>query len=1179
MFLKFSYLLFKFLLFSLVTIFLLLVAVYFGLQSSLVEKKVIPYLQPLIKEKSGFDVQMERFHFDLFGHLSLDNLLVKKFDTDNNQTIKIGIKRLNLRYDFWKLFNKNILIKELSLDGVTLYAHLPLQKASKQKPQNDGNSTYSKKQLVELIGKPPVIFALHSFHIKPINIDLHLYNKEQKIDYKGKVTCNGVVKWNNSGLDGMLGLNMHNSTIAFIKNATDKTKLLIHPMIDTQIKWQLKKDKETLLLELKPTQVTLTSGKTTLSYFKQDKKIAVALDAWKFQLNLKGESRPFQPLGTHLQWRLQQDLHASNTYFEQNSTSIHINPLELHCNLQGSMNKIRNIQNQFIFNLQPVQVNLTQANSSLQVTPDYHLHLDTQLALEHDKNSTTLNLRESQVRFTQDLNFKDLEIYQDKNRLSIAQEKWQLKEKFVKNQFIVESNLSIKELNTTYALQTFSVNNQLSLVLDPKLRDTKFTTMLTLDKLQPLLNLSLTIDNAPKNLQLHPFIVFNIPQSLDSYFREAKPLRKLGDINVSLNANVQITHNKENALDVNWSQYYKKMPFISNVNLTLKQLHAPTEGSLRINGVLKTKLFLSRNKLAEYQSDISLKSRGLLYPPLQKPLPLTLRIQTSSNKSFHNIHSKANIAINNQPFIKYNLHIIDKPQNFSLKSLWNIHTDTQWKSYLSQLQALEKIGTMHLQSQFDLNLIHPFKSVTLVKSSTLNGVQARVALNGSLKQEHYNKSAQIVMPKPLEFQHTLQWQEENASLNASYNIEDMKLINKIHLQKLLLGVRASVHDGKKPHAIIANIESNGSKVTLLSDKNSSTEMASLLLPLSLFVDAKLNKDANTLDLKKLQLSLGNGWLKQNLSGFSSLDGKNSDITGNTLLQPRSQLFKAPLPPLSGSGKLTIPWHIRVSKSQYLALKSEMIFDDLSLQSKQASLSNINGRFHINEELLLGKDKNVSFEYLLKTDPFQRVDFNQIEPYLYKQERFSIETVKVGNTSIGPMQVMMPIDQNLIQLKQFNLKLFGGYIVGKLYLNTAPKNWSFGLLMRLTQVDLRKALKKNSNHFKASPVSARVALEFDFSKRLLQGRIDITDISKSQLLQLLELLDPGHKDTQINQVREALRYAHPESVVMTMDGGLLDLNVSLSLTHNPIIIRGLPLSPLIEKYAGNILNQMNQLPLK
>ncbi|MEA3228871.1 MAG: hypothetical protein U9P38_07355, partial [Campylobacterota bacterium] len=602
----------------------------------------------------------------------------------------------------------------------------------------------------------------------------------------------------------------------------------------------------------------------------------------------------------------------------------------------------------------------------------------------------------------------------------------------------------------------------------------------------------------------------------------AKLLNKIGDINVDLNAKVQITHNNDDALDVNWSQH-TQMPFKSDLKLTLKQLRPPTQGSLQIKGALKTQLLLSRSRSAHYKSKVSLQSNGIFYPPLKKPLPLNLWIKSSFNKSLSNIDSKANIAINHQPFIKYNLHLSDKSKYFSLNSWWSIHTDAKWKSFLSQLQPLEKIGNVHLQSQFNLNLMHPFRTIQLFNPSEFKALNAKIKFDGSLKQESNNKHTQILIPKPLRFKHTIKWQEKSASLDATYNIEDINLMEKLHLEKIFLEVLVESNHGIKPNAIIANIESNGSKVTLLSDKKSPMEVASLLLPLSLSLDGALNQDANNLELKKLQFSVGDGWLQQQLSGYASLDGNNSEINGYTIFQLRDQLFQAPLPPLSGSGKLSIPWQMRLSESKWLSLNSEMIFDNLSLHSNELFLSGINGKFRIDEEIVLHKDKNISFEYLLQTDPFQRVDFNQIEPYLNNQEKLSIETLKFGNTTVGPMQAMIPIEQNLIQLQQFNLKLFGGYIVGELYLNTTPKNWSFGLLMRVTQIDLRQALKESGN-FKSSPVSARVALEFDFSKRLLQGQIDITDIDQSQLLQLLELLDPEHKDTQLAQVRDALGYA-------------------------------------------------------
>ncbi len=1182
---RFFFISLKFLLFLFITLLLLLTAIYFGLQSSMVEQKIIPYLQPLIKEKSGFDVQIERFRFDLFGHLYLNNLSLKKVDTDSNTTIALGLKTLHLRYDIWQLIDKRLVIKELSLDGLTLHGHLPLKKSSHQEPKSeDKTSSLSHKELINLIGTPPIEFNLNKLEITPINIDLQLYSQEQNVHYKGKVAFNSSALWSSSELHGMMAFSMNNSTLELLKNAKYKTKLLIHPMIDSKINWQIKKHNETLLLELKPIEFILGSGKTNLSYHQAGKKIELALEEWNFRLNLKGVSELFNPLHTDLQWELQQNFLASNSYAEINDTYIGIDPLNLELNFQGSITTIANalnkvaIQNRSKVDLKPMKVTLKKQDLSLIATPNYYLNLNTKVILESDKNISKLNWQHPQAKFLQDFNIEDLKFKQGKTKLSIEEQKWQLKGEFEKNQISINSNLTLKKLNTPFVLKPLSIiNHQLSFVSDLKFREAQLATTLKLNKLKPILNLSLNVNNKPKNLLLNPSIELNLPQSLNHYVKELEVLNRVGDINLDIKSKVQVAHYKDSALDVNWSQH-TKMPFKSDLNFTLKQLSPPKQGSLKIKGPLKTQLLLSRSRLAHYKSKISLQSDGIFYPPLKNPLALNFWIDNSFNESFSNIHSKANIVLNHKPFMKYNLHLIDKPKSFSLNSWWDIYADTKLKLFLPQLEPLEKIGNIHLQNQLNVNLVHPFKTVKSLNPAELKALSAKIEFDGFLKQYGNNSNAQILIPKPLGFKHTIKWQEKRALLDATYNIEDITVVDKLHLKQISLGISADANHGIKPNAIVATIESNGSKVTLFSDKKPPMELSSLLLPLSLSLDGALNQDANNLELQQLQFSLGDGWLEQELSGSASLDGKNSDIKGQTTFQLRDQLFKAPLPPLSGSGKLSIPWQMRLLESKWLSLKSEMIFDNLSLHSKELFISGINGKFRIDEEISLHKDGNISFEYLLKTDPFQRVDFNRIEPYLNNQENLSIKTLKIGDTTVGPIQAMIPIEQNLIQLQQFNMKLFGGHITGELYLNTTPKAWSFGLLIRVTQVDLRQILK-DSNQFESSPISARVALEFDFSKRLLQGQIDITDISQSQLLQLLELLDPEHKDTQLDQVRDALGYAHPESVIIKMDGGLLNLSVSLSLLSNPITIRGLPLSPLIERFSADTLNQINQLPLK
>lgn len=1167
-----------FLLWFFVALLLLFTVVYFGLQTSIVETKILPYLQPLIKEKSGVDLRMKHFSFDLFGHLTIENLSVKKIDQKNNQTMDVRLQKLNLDYDIWELFNKRIVINELSFNGLELYGILSLDETSQTKPKSQqSSSTISQQQLTNIINHPPIAFDLTSLEIKPIDIDVELSTQEQKVHYQGRVDFNSSAHWNNSGLSGIMALDMNESTFELVKDDTDKIKLFTHPMMDSKINWQVKKSKERLLVELKPTHFLLASGKTDLSHYQKEKKIELALQEWKVQLNLQGVSELFHPLNSVLQWKLEQNILASKASLKSNDTVVTLNPWKFHSSLQGSIDRVQNLNNTLKVDFNSTKFTLKKPNQSLKVIPKYNLNIDTKLTLESDGNRTKIHWKPSKIEAIQHLEMKEFLLHQANNTLAIHQENWRAHGEFKNNQILLHSNLSLKECDTPSILKKFSIDNQFSLDFDPKFQNSHLQTMFSLDDLPPLLNLSLNIDNAPQHLRVTPLIDVNMPQSLNHYFKEAKPLTQIGDINVDVNGTIAITHSQKSALDVNWSQYMK-MPFQSDIQLTLKQLHQPKQGLLQIKEPIKSKILFSKSASAEYNNTISLNSDALLYPPLKKPLPINFFMKNSTNRYFNNISSNAKIALDNHPFIKYNLHLMDKPKKFMLKSLWDIHADPKLQSYLSQLEVLEQLGALHLESQFDLNLTHPYKRIRLLNPSKLQELKTSIEFDGVLQQEHHNKYTKIFIDKPLQFQQSIQWQKESASLNAHYNIQKMNLMNKLNLEELFIGASLHLNDGIKPNALRANIESNGSKITLFSNKKSPIEVSPLLLPLSLSIDGKLNQDTNNLELRRLECSLGDRWLEQHLKGFLSLDGNSSEINGYTIFQPRDHLLSAPLPLLSGSGKMSIPWQIKVSTSKWLSLKSEMIFDNLSLNTKTLSLSSINGKFHINEDMILHKDGNISFEYLLKTNPFQRVDFNKIEPYLNNQEKLSIKTIKLDHTTIGPMQAMIPIQQNLIELQQFNLKLFGGHVVGQVYLNTTPKHWSFGLLVRATHIDLRKALQ-DKKHFTSSPISARIAMEFDFSKRLLEGEINISDIDQSQLLQLLELIDPEHQDAQISQLRDALRYAYPESVTIKMNSGLLNLSVSLSLISNPITIRGVPLSPLIERFSSKILNKVNNLPLQ
>ena len=221
----------------------------------------------------------------------------------------------------------------------------------------------------------------------------------------------------------------------------------------------------------------------------------------------------------------------------------------------------------------------------------------------------------------------------------------------------------------------------------------------------------------------------------------------------------------------------------------------------------------------------------------------------------------------------------------------------------------------------------------------------------------------------------------------------------------------------------------------------------------------------------------------------------------------------------------------------------------------------------------------SFSYLLTPETFQRVDFSRVAPHLARRDGLVIQEFAWRDLTFGPLQATLPLQQNLLRIQSFSLHALDGVWSGEFYLDLNPEGWRLGLLSRVSQVDLRPLLPTTLAGTEAAPINARVAVEFDFTRRLLEGRIDLTEVTRVQFLQLMDLIDPDQRDAQMATLRSALRIAQPEWVTAQMQDGMLELSVSLARLSAPLRVRGLPLSPIIERFAAELVALPQTLPME
>ena len=283
------------------------------------------------------------------------------------------------------------------------------------------------------------------------------------------------------------------------------------------------------------------------------------------------------------------------------------------------------------------------------------------------------------------------------------------------------------------------------------------------------------------------------------------------------------------------------------------------------------------------------------------------------------------------------------------------------------------------------------------------------------------------------------------------------------------------------------------------------------------------------------------------------------------------------------GRMSVPTSIAVFGGRDVSIGGRIIFENASWSKGAGGLSGLSGALPFSEKLRWN-GRRLAFASLISQNPFERVDFERVRPLLEGADPIRIERLSWEERAFGPFVGFFSLRQNMLFAHQFDMDLGAGRVYGEMFFDMLPKQLRFGMLSRLTTLDLGEILP--ARYLRRVPsgekkVSGRSGLVIDLARSSVDGRVDITEIGAPQLVALINLIDPQFEDEKMNRVRRVLELGFPTSVGLAFAEGYMNMDIALSLLGIPKreSVREIPISSLLSSATSGLVKRAKEGPIE
>ena len=1225
-------------------VIVLIVSLYFVLRSGTLTQTALSKINPITNTFGVNISKLDSAQIDLLKAVSIRGLALSWQD-DVLGKANLTAKEIRLNYSLSELLDSKLTISEIFLDDIDVKANLnilPSEKKTEEESKpldlteiedlltnppmpiqlksftlndvrlslnlNQGETT---QQLTGHLDRLGTRLAWDSNKLA-LNTDLQINqdshdqwsftqtapNATTQVEFTPKVTTRITVDLSNTQTAWQLNdfkllqqINLENIAVTNLVKDTEPSNVTAK-LVNLDLTTTKRKSNTTSsaksLMNLFPLEVTtiVSSNINTLTINLNDPS------GLKLQSNINNNQvfklestiKTLEPLAVQNHYSLDENLNIENLDLNDHIQTANMSMFGINLQSTGTVkldnNIISNLTNDTKLALNSNAINYEKKGNK-KSTPSLKAELFPNIRLNAKINAPSIeDLNSLSAKIDTDIKLNNVFAQISENK---KEETYRIKQNYLRAKIDLNNqlanvivNLNLDKLSIPQLEKTVNLEKEIKLNSDIALKAGQLALNVNLEK-KKILASKFKFDNQAKRFDLTHNFNLDLPLWLKDIHEGAQALNQIGHTNISLKGNSQLSHNATDIQSAN-TNLIDQWPIKTNGKLVLLQKTKPTsKEGLHIKDNLVVDYDIDKSKVI--RSNLTVSTPGLQADPILAPIPLTVHNKSELTWPLSKTLTSGYIKIGKENALAFDLDITDEPEILTLLGEITVSENPQWQRYLKEFQQAEDIGKLTLNLKPNLKLKHSAKTITQLSVDNPEELNVDLSFDLGINQDPGLPGKLITLAKPIILNEKFTWNKGELHSTTTFSIGDLTVKDVARVQELPGLIRLNTSGGLEPTAVNLFTKLDSGNILLYEKEESGLKemsLSNLATPLKL--DLAANKAGQAISLDNFSLDVGRRLLSINSAGNLNLDGTQAQLNA----QINSNLNDNQLGALEieSGGKFSLPLELNYTSNSNISLKGKLSFENLLLKSKTFELVEFNGSIPFYEELVTD-NTHVAFKYTLATDPFQRVDFSRIQPYLDAGSILQFKNIRSNDLNIGPGMVNVNLNQNLLQVHRMDLDALSGQVLAQVYIDIKPNGQKLGLLSRISNIDPRVLLPESSKEKKGtlSPISTRSAINFTLAERLMEGQIDITKISKDQLLQLLEIVDPEHKDEQIDTVRTALRFAHPENVSVNMVSGLMNLSIDISTLPKPISIRGLPLTPLIQQSAGDIETLLADLPLK